>query len=221
MQNSGDYIPPVWIMGQKWKIEYFFEQRMINLTMDVSSTLAQNFVKRSEQWEYQVYGRETIHDQPHIVIRATPVAGVPEELRNCEIQFYFEEQSRTLHGFKRKVSSAAGDPRIEYVKNPWRSQSFFTTNHEHLIMDWPLVEHGRVEKQVGIGSVGFTQKDFFDRQGFIVQLGNSDSTTVLTWQAGKPWWVFADKMLISKDRAIHIQAKLIEEQPKQKPLMGQ
>lgn len=220
MNKSGEFFPPVWIMGQTWKVEYFFEQKLFNLALDVASVIPQNFVSSSEVWEYQVYGRENLEGRPHIVVRITPSDGVSDEMKASEFQVYFEEQTRTLHGFKRKVVGGLGEPRIEYVKNPWGAQSFFMADHEHLILDWPQVEDGRVEKNVGMGRLAFFQRDFFDRSGFVLELGNGSTTTVMNWQQNRPWWVFADKVVALPDRAIHIQAKLVESSPEQASLLG-
>ena len=217
MQNVGDYFPPVWIIGQKWQVEYFFEQK-IDVALSAASALPENFNKHIEKWEYEIYGRETIHDKPHVIVRARPIEGVPDELKNSQVQMYFEETTKTLHGFKRLEKSGLGTPHIEYVKNPWQQQSFFTTDREHIIVDWPFIDAVQTQKQVGIGDLSFAQRSIIDHNGLIVELGNKKSTTVLTWLPGRPWWVFADKLIALPDRILHIQAKLVEENPATSPL---
>ncbi|MBD3318732.1 hypothetical protein GF342_02370 [Candidatus Woesearchaeota archaeon] len=216
LQNVQEFFPPVWIMGQKWHVEYFFEQRITPITGDPAEVIDKNFVPRIEMWEYQVYGREVIDGRTYIIVRAVPKDEVVEDkLRFSEYQLYFEEQSKTLHSFKRRIKATLGDPIIEYVKNPWGVQSFFTTEHLHLILDWAKIDPERVTQSVGLGPTEFAQKAFFDRGGLIIDFAHKFAHTAQVWQHDKPWWSFCEKLIQLPDRAFHIQGKLIEEQQSQ------
>ena len=203
-----DYFPPRWVMSQKWAVEYFYEQKVTSLTGDAMSAFPENADKHSEIWIYQVWGRELINGVPHLVIKAEPktVSRTQESF-----QIYFDEKTMAFHSFKRKTDSSIGMPRIEYMRNPWGNQSFYLAENHHLILDWPVFEPEKSQKSIGIGSVGFNQRDFVDRTGLNVEFGHPHGDTIQTWQRAKPWWVFSDKIIKLFGRELHIQAKLVDD----------
>ena len=209
-ERLSDFFPPAWVMGQRWSIEYFFEQRIEALTGDAISAIPDNFDKQRELWDYEVYGRELINGAQHIVVKAEPRYPL-ESCRKDTFQIYFDEQTLSLHSFKRKEEALVATPRIEYVKNPFGKQSFFIAENHHLIFDWPTFENGQLSNSIGTGKFAFAQKCFMDRVGLNIELSTTESDTLQTWQKGTPWWSFADKIIHVIGREMHVQGKLVTE----------
>jgi hypothetical protein len=201
------FFPPIWTIGQKWKVEYIIDRKIIPIGGDATTVMAENTIESRQVWDYLVKGEEVINGRPHIVVSATPDEKVGDEFTIEEYQLLIDKETMTLHATRIHRTNFIGSQDVEYLKNPWPMDSFFMNTHEHMILDWPLIDQD--SKDIGVGIVAFQQKTIVDNSGLSIAFAGSQSETVLVFAKDQPWWIAAEKKVQLPDRIIRMRARMI------------